>query len=553
MEDVMANIYKGTLGLIGNTPLVEVENIEKELNLPATLLVKLEYLNPAGSVKDRIAKAMIEDAEEKGILKKGSVIIEPTSGNTGIGLAAIAAVKDGRKVVSQKDLFEAVEVVIAGKEKKDRILSKEEKRTVAYHEVGHALITALKKNAEPVQKITIVPRTMGSLGYVMQVPEEEKYLMTKDELMSRLVTLPLGGAAEKDCQVRFGKNMTFQVETRAPHLPAEWALQSGIQLTWPHAGTDWTYMLDEVQECFVAIAHEIAARETLLIVTPEPDEVKKQILGRVNMENVRFLKCETNDTWARDHGAITLLDADGVSLLDFKFNGWGLKFASDKDNLITRRAVESEVMKGKYVNRLGFVLEGGSIESDGMGTLLTTSECLLSPNRNGQMNRVEIEEYLRSVFHLQRVLWLDHGYLAGDDTDSHIDTLARFCPADTIAYVQCKDADDEHYEELHRMEEQLKTFRTLKGEPYRLLALPMADKIEEEGERLPATYANFLILNDAVLYPTYRQPENDARAGEVLREAFPGYEIIGIDCRALIKQHGSLHCVTMQYPVGVLK
>ena len=146
-----------------------------------------------------------------------------------------------------------------------------------------------------------------------------------------------------------------------------------------------------------------------------------------------------------------------------------------------------------------------------------------------------------------------HGYLAGDDTDSHIDTLARFCPADTIAYVQCKDADDEHYEELHRMEEQLKTFRTLKGEPYRLLALPMADKIEEEGERLPATYANFLILNDAVLYPTYRQPENDARAGEVLREAFPGYEIIGIDCRALIKQHGSLHCVTMQYPVGVLK
>ena len=169
------------------------------------------------------------------------------------------------------------------------------------------------------------------------------------------------------------------------------------------------------------------------------------------------------------------------------------------------------------------------------------------------MNRVEIEEYLRSVFHLQRVLWLDHGYLAGDDTDSHIDTLARFCPADTIAYVQCKDADDEHYEELHRMEEQLKTFRTLKGEPYHLLALPMADKIEEEGERLPATYANFLILNDAVLYPTYRQPENDARAGEVLREAFPGYEIIGIDCRALIKQHGSLHCVTMQYPVGVLK
>ncbi len=338
------------------------------------------------------------------------------------------------------------------------------------------------------------------------------------------------------------------------YLPAEWHKQSLIQLTWPHKDTDWAYMLDEVNDCFLKIAYEVLKRQSLLIVAPDPDSIRDSIDNYgADIQKLVTSKINTNDTWARDHGAITLLDADGVSLLDFKFNGWGLKFASDKDNLITRRAVESEVMKGKYVNRLGFVLEGGSIESDGMGTLLTTSECLLSPNRNGQMNRVEIEEYLRSVFHLQRVLWLDHGYLAGDDTDSHIDTLARFCPADTIAYVQCKDADDEHYEELHRMEEQLKTFRTLKGEPYRLLALPMADKIEEEGERLPATYANFLILNDAVLYPTYRQPENDARAGEVLREAFPGYEIIGIDCRALIKQHGSLHCVTMQYPVGVLK
>ena len=188
-----------------------------------------------------------------------------------------------------------------------------------------------------------------------------------------------------------------------------------------------------------------------------------------------------------------------------------------------------------------------------MGTLLTTSECLLSPNRNGQMNKVEIEEYLKSVFHLQQVLWLDHGYLAGDDTDSHIDTLVRLCPADTIVYVQCEDEKDEHYKSLHAMEEQLKTFRTLAGESYRLLALPMADEVQEEGERLPATYANFLILNDAVLYPTYDQPEKDKRAEEVLQEAFPGYDIIGIDCRALIRQHGSLHCVTMQYPTGILK
>ena len=336
-------------------------------------------------------------------------------------------------------------------------------------------------------------------------------------------------------------------------LPAEWAPQSGIQLTWPHAGTDWAHMLTEVQVCFAAIAREITQRELLLIVTPEPEEVKKQISATVNMQNVRFMECETNDTWARDHGAITMLDAEGASLLDFMFNGWGLKFASDKDNLITRQAVKVGFLNGRYVNRLGFVLEGGSIESDGLGTLLTTSECLLSPNRNGQMSRDEIEDYLCSVFHLKQVLWLDHGYLAGDDTDSHVDTLARLCSPDTIAYVQCTDTQDEHYEALHQMEEQLKTFRTLDGNPYRLLALPMVDKIEEEGERLPATYANFLIMNDAVLYPTYRQPENDQRAKEVLQEAFPEYEIVGIDCRTLIKQHGSLHCVTMQYPASVLK
>ena len=335
-------------------------------------------------------------------------------------------------------------------------------------------------------------------------------------------------------------------------LPAEWAPQSGIQLTWPHAGTDWAYMLTEVQACFAAIAREIAQRELLLIVTPEPEEVKKQISATVNMQNVRFMECETNDTWARDHGAITMLDAEGASLLDFMFNGWGLKFASDKDNLITRQAVESGFLNGRYVNRLGFVLEGGSIESDGLGTLLTTSECLLSLNRNGQMSRDEIEDYLCSVFHLKQVLWLNHGYLAGDDTDSHVDTLARLCSPDTIAYVQCTDTQDEHYEALHQMEEQLKTFRTLNGNPYRLLALPMVDKIEEEGERLPATYANFLIMNDAVLYPIYRQPENDQRAKEVLQAAFPHHEIVGVDCCALIKQHGSLHCVTMQYPVGVM-
>ncbi|KAA6344473.1 putative agmatine deiminase [termite gut metagenome] len=333
------------------------------------------------------------------------------------------------------------------------------------------------------------------------------------------------------------------------YLPAEWYLQSGIQLTWPHEGTDWKPMLAEVQECFVHIAREIAKRERLLIVAPEPEKVK-QVL--TNPSNVSFLQCPTDDTWARDHGAITVLEDGAPVLLDFTFNGWGLKFASGKDNRITRQAVECGMLKGRYENRLEFVLEGGSIESNGQGTLLTTSACLLSPGRNGQITQREIENYLLPTFGLRQILWLDYGYLAGDDTDSHIDTLARFCSPDTIAYVKCIHPRDEHYEALLKMEEQLKSFRLPDGKPFRLLPLPMAEEIIEADERLPATYANFLIMNEAVLYPTYNQMNNDEEAKEVLQEAFPKRQVIGIDCRALIKQHGSLHCVTMQYPVGVL-
>ena len=342
--------------------------------------------------------------------------------------------------------------------------------------------------------------------------------------------------------------------TSAILFPAEWYPQSGIQLTWPHEETDWAYMLDEVTTCYIELAREIARRERLLIVTPHPEQVKRLLQGVVDLEAVTFAQCPTNDTWARDHGGITLFCNGTPAIYDFKFNGWGLKFAANYDNLITSTLCRQGRFNARYENRLNFVVEGGALESDGAGTLLTTSECLLSPNRNGEWSQARIEEYLKETFGLQRVLWLDHGYLAGDDTDSHIDTLARFAPDNTIVYVQCTDPTDEHYEALRRMEEQLRTFTTLEGAPYRLLPLPMADAIyDENGERLPATYANFLIMNDAVLYPTYRQPANDRAAAQVLQQAFPDREIVGIDCSPLIRQHGSLHCVTMQYPKDVLR
>ena len=355
-----------------------------------------------------------------------------------------------------------------------------------------------------------------------------------------------------------------------PHrwrLPAEWEPQEGVQLTWPHAGTDWAYMLDEITATYREMAREIAKRERLIIVAPE--DAARDCLRIV---------CDTNDTWARDHGFISLVDtptpqSDGQPssgkgtnrrrLLDFRFNGWGEKFPADLDNAINRQLFETGELQGEYVDCLDFVLEGGSIESDGKGTVFTTSGCLLAPHRNQPMTKEEIEARLKRDLHAERILWIDYGHLTGDDTDGHIDTLVRICPDDTLLYMGCDDPGDEQYEDLKRMEAQLQTFRTLEGRPYRLKKLPMPHPIYDTPtpqsfgqppsgrgalERLPATYANFLVVNGAVLCPTYAQPDNDAEALRIIGEAFPDRETVGIDCRSIIKQHGSLHCCTMQFP-----
>ena len=329
-------------------------------------------------------------------------------------------------------------------------------------------------------------------------------------------------------------------------LPAEWVEQQFVQLTWPHSETDWAFMLDQVNECFVNIAREIVKRENLLIVCTDTDEVEK-LLGDIDFDKITFAEMPTNDTWARDHGGITVFE-DGMPVVyDFTFNGWGMRFAANHDNLITRKLYMAGIF-GDYghKNCYDFILEGGSIESDGEGTILTTAECLLSYNRNN-LSEDDIEEKLKEYFGLKQVLWLNHGYLAGDDTDSHIDTLVRLCDRSTIAYVNCDDVEDEHYAELKKMKKELRQFKTTEGRYYRLIPLPMADAVYEDDERLPATYANFLIINGAVLMPTYNSPKDEI-AKLQLQKAFPDREIVGINCLALIKQHGSLHCVTMQYP-----
>lgn len=340
-------------------------------------------------------------------------------------------------------------------------------------------------------------------------------------------------------------------------LPAEWSEQSGVMLTWPHAETDWASILPEVDLVYRDITTAISKHECVLIVYHDEAHlahITKVLDGTSCVtENLVFQCAEYEDTWARDHGPITVMDGTTPLIQDFTFNGWGNKFASENDNRITRTIHEQGAFSNTGIHHLDFVLEGGSIESDGKGTILTTSQCLMNPNRNPGCSRGQVEQILKIELGAKRILWLHHGFVAGDDTDSHIDTLARFCSEDSIAYMKCKTQDDEHFAELSAMENEIRNLADANGNPYRLFPLPMPDPIHtDDGERLPATYANFLIINDAVLLPTYRQKQNDEQAIHQLQQAFPDREIIPIDCLPLIYQHGSLHCISMQIPHGVM-
>ena len=333
----------------------------------------------------------------------------------------------------------------------------------------------------------------------------------------------------------------------------EWDNQDGILIAWPHAGTDWAYMLDEVTACYVEMARAILEDdERLVIVAHDADDVKASLGQDVDWQRISIIELPTNDTWVRDYGPIAVFKDGRTVLTDFTFNAWGMKFAADCDNLVTSRLQARGVFKAPLVNYRDLVLEGGSIETDGNGTVLTTTCCLTAPNRNDALSREQLEQELLDRLGCVKMLWLDHGTLSGDDTDGHIDTLARFSPDGVILYCGCDNPEDEHYEPLMKMEEDLKQMTDAEGNPYLLIKLPLPDAMYDEISRLPATYANFLVMNHQVLVPVYGQPENDVKACELIGQAFPGRKIKGIDCRPLICQHGSLHCATMQLPEGSL-
>ena len=329
------------------------------------------------------------------------------------------------------------------------------------------------------------------------------------------------------------------------YLPPEWQKQRAVLMAFPHQDTDWSSDLNSALVPFIRIVQAIAYKTPVYIICDNSQEISNLFCSTRNMS---FIEIPTNDTWIRDYGYISIIEDGEFKLLNFTFDGWGGKFEASLDNGVNQILHKKGYMGTIPLESIDFVLEGGSIESDGLGTILTTSQCLCNPNRNGGLSKDEVEDRLEKYLGAKRVLWLDYGYLIGDDTDSHIDTLARFVAKDTIMYVQCSDKNDEHFEEFQKMEEQLQSFRTIEGKPYNLIALPLPTaKSDQDGNRLPATYANFLITNGALVYPTYSVDE-DKIAHEIFKDFFEDKEIIPVECSRLIEEGGSLHCSTMQIP-----
>jgi agmatine/peptidylarginine deiminase len=336
-------------------------------------------------------------------------------------------------------------------------------------------------------------------------------------------------------------------------FPAEWEPQSAVLIAWPHAETDWAERLGDVEDTYIALVAAISRFQPVVICVADDDvhayARARLASARVDMGRVRFVDVPYDDTWLRDSGPISLREGDGFRLLDFRFTGWGGKFEASLDDQLIGNLVQTKLFLNSERQPIDFALEGGAIETDGAGTLLTTWRCL--HERHPDVDRDTLAATLAGHLRQQRVLWLDHGYLEGDDTDAHIDTLARFAAADAIVYQDCDDADDPHYVELQAMAAELAGMVMADGRPYRMFALPWPQPIVDENRRLAASYANFLIINGAVLMPAYGDPA-DAGAQTVLAEAFPDREIIPVPCRPLIWQNGSLHCITMQLPEGVV-
>ncbi|MBS3965112.1 MAG: agmatine deiminase family protein [Methylomonas sp.] len=336
-------------------------------------------------------------------------------------------------------------------------------------------------------------------------------------------------------------------------FPAEWEAQSAVVIAWPHESGDFTD-LAAIETAYQTIADTISRFQALIVICRDAEHQSRIQSQLKNQANIHFIAAAYDDIWLRDTVFISLQwqhPKASLQLVNFRFNGWGNKYPHAADDALNLALFAHPAIKGQPTATVNLVLEGGSVESDGQGTVMTTKNCLFNPNRNPMLTQEQITGQVMRYLGAKRILWVEQDNLAGDDTDAHIDTLARFCDTQTIAYTSCDDAEDAHYTSLKAMEAQLQAFRTVDGNPYRLVALPLPKPIfDDQGRRLPANYANFLIINGAVLVPTYGDAM-DAVALQRIAACFPGREAIAVPCLALVQQYGSLHCASMQIPAFV--
>ncbi|HRP08575.1 MAG TPA: agmatine deiminase family protein [Gemmatimonadales bacterium] len=337
--------------------------------------------------------------------------------------------------------------------------------------------------------------------------------------------------------------------SRGYRMPAEWMPHRGTWLSWPHRESSWPGNFAPVPSVIAAMIRHLAPGEEVHVNVADAamEQSAREVLRGASVpdDNVFFHHFPTNDAWCRDHGPIFVQRADGAQLiLDWGYNAWGGKYPPfDLDDRIPRLVGEEF---GIEVVSPGMILEGGSIDVNGRGTLLTTAQCLLHPNRNPDLSRDQIEQRLRDNLGVSNILWLGEG-IVGDDTDGHIDDITRFVDERTIVTMVEPDTDDENHGILADNLDRLHSMRDQDGEPFRIVTMPMPRPVHYDGERLPASYANFYIGNEVVLLPGY-DAERDEIARETLQELFPTRRVVVIDCTALIWGLGAFHCLTQQWP-----
>jgi agmatine deiminase len=337
-------------------------------------------------------------------------------------------------------------------------------------------------------------------------------------------------------------------------MPAEWEPHEATWLSWPHKEASWPGRFEPVPGVFVDLTKLLSESE-LVRINVADEEFAERVrgllqTGGVNLDAVRFHLNPTDDAWCRDHGPIYVVrEVDGRrerAINDWGYNAWGGKYLPcDNDDVVPTRIAEE---MGEVLFKPGIVMEGGSIDVNGHGTLITTEACLLNPNRNPHLNQAQIEQYLKDYLGVTNILWLGDG-IVGDDTDGHVDDLTRFVSADTVVTVIEDDPQDENYVLLKENHERLLTMKDQDGQPLRVVTLPMPGERYVDDQRVPMSYANFYIANNSVLVPTYRHT-NDAKACEILQQLFPDRRVVGLDCTDLIWGLGSIHCVTQQQPAS---